>query len=104
MKLTLTPLPAFDSKPGTRRYQFLYNGIKVQVEQSPQGTWQTWIDILQDGAIVLAGKSKEEAEGSLRKLLLQHFESLVTMLKHEESENDWYGRSEEVCGHASSTG
>lgn len=81
MKLSLTPLPPYRSKPGTNRYQFFYNGVKILVEETPQGTWKTWIDILQEKSIELPARTKEEAEEALKKLLLQHFEALVIMLK-----------------------
>lgn len=80
--MIFAPLPPQKSKPGTDRYQFYFNGVKIPIERHPSGQWRCWIDILtQDRFILLEGPSLAQAQESLRKLLIQHFEALVLMLK-----------------------
>lgn len=82
MKLNFMPLPLYQSKPDTLRFQFMFNGVKIPIERRPTGVWVCWIDILKDnGSIELTTLDQPQAEEALSKLLLLHFGPLISMLK-----------------------
>jgi hypothetical protein len=85
MKLKLTPLPPYTSKPGTERYQFFYNGVKIPVERTAAGIWRCWISCLREAeSIELSSVSQAAAEEALSRLLLMHFAPLISMLREVE--------------------
>lgn len=86
MKLSFMPLPPYQSRPGSLRFQFMFNGVKIPIERRPTGVWVCWIDILkEDASIELTTLDQPQAEEALSKLLLLHFGPLISMLKEATS-------------------